>query len=274
MKITPSGTRTCVTSSPFGRRLDAITSPTGSGRRGDLLEARRDRLQPLRVERSRSIAAAFRPEPGRGRDVARRWPRGSRPIGRGSALADRLQPAVLRRAGRNGQGPRRDLGAVGHVSAFGQEVVVGDFAHGIASRRVSHAVHLCAGLASAWRALPRSLGNGVPPSMPFPDLEGVDHRADVVDPDDPGSRRGRGERRDDRGDRPVARSVRPVSLPGTPCARCRPGATQPRSANRFEVPQERQVVLERLAEADAGVDRDPRRGRSPRVSARSTWRAR
>ena len=64
MKITPSGTRICETSSPLGRRLEAITSPIGSGK-----AATSSRLVAIASSRivlsvSRSTAAAFSPRPG------------------------------------------------------------------------------------------------------------------------------------------------------------------------------------------------------------------
>ena len=64
MKITPSGTRTWRTSSPLGRRLDAIVSPIGSGRAATSRSAWAISSTRLGSSRRRSIAAGPRPRPG------------------------------------------------------------------------------------------------------------------------------------------------------------------------------------------------------------------
>ncbi len=65
MNTTPSGTRTCVTSSPLGRRLDCDDLAERVGQRGDLVQ-RRGAISSIRLGLSvrRSIAAAFSPNPG------------------------------------------------------------------------------------------------------------------------------------------------------------------------------------------------------------------
>ena len=64
--MTPSGTRTFAISIPFGRRQPRTVSPTGSGQRGDLADARHHALDPRvgerqAVEEGARMALAARP---------------------------------------------------------------------------------------------------------------------------------------------------------------------------------------------------------------------
>jgi hypothetical protein len=61
MKMTPSGTRTWRTSSPFGRRLAVTASPMGSGRAATSLRLWAMSSIRLSLKVKRSIAAAPRP---------------------------------------------------------------------------------------------------------------------------------------------------------------------------------------------------------------------
>ena len=64
MKMTPRGTRTWVTSSPLGRRLEVMTSPTGSGSAATSSSPFAISSSRFGFKVRRSIAAGLRPRPG------------------------------------------------------------------------------------------------------------------------------------------------------------------------------------------------------------------
>ena len=219
--------------------------PRRPGRAG-----RRPRAAPGAISSSRfgfeRQAVDRRRRSGRSRARRRRrgrWPRGSRPTARGAPRPTRCSQASLAAPGAMASSPRGGLGPLGQVAGIRVEAGRSRFA-----------------------ARSRLMAILVPAVQRGPDLDRVDHRP---------RRRGPGRRRapattaaSDETTEAVARSRHRPAGQGAqePLAR---GADQDGTSQvgkSIEVPQELQVVLERLAEADPRVDRDPLAGdaRAPR----------
>ena len=68
-KTTPSGTRTLLTSKPFGRRHDSMISPDRVAEHGDFFQRRRDALDPCGSQSQAVDLGVAQAESGRGREI-------------------------------------------------------------------------------------------------------------------------------------------------------------------------------------------------------------
>ena len=95
MKMTPSGTRTCLTSSPLGRRLDGDDLADRVGQRGDVEQALGHLVDPLGFERQAVDRRGVQPVRRRGLRRRGRWPRGSPRGASSNAAAEPFSQAFL-----------------------------------------------------------------------------------------------------------------------------------------------------------------------------------
>ena len=243
MKMTPSGTRTCLTSSPLGRRLDATVSPIGSGsaatsrkRLGHLVDP--PGIQHQAVDR-RGVQALRRARPATSRALAARI--SSRRSSK--AAAEPHQPGILGRPVRHRQVPRGELGFLSQCAAKAQRDHAARFVALVNLQRPC-----------SWR---------IPPTpQSGPDLDRVDHRADIMHPHDPRTRPSTPPVTKRPTPTPARATGRPVILPRNPLRDVPIRTTHPRFSNRRRLRKISRLCCVCLAEPDPRIDGDPLAGDS------------
>ena len=235
MKITPSGT-------PDLRDLQAVGTPARRddladrvGQGGDVVQAAGHLVDPLRVQGQAVDGRRVQAKPRRGRDVAGVGLQDL--VGAGRARAERSArrpwpPSAAPAAQPLAWSPRRD-----RPSAFGIltqiEVRFAGFRH---ENRSRDNANCSLGEKPTVRSFvfpdPWSHGEFSFPNLEGgPDLDGIDHRRDVVDADDVRATDGGRQRRDDRGRRRARSTGRPVSVPEEPFREVPITTAHPRVAN-------------------------------------------
>ena len=201
-------------------RLDHLADRVGQV--GDLDQRLADPVEPLRVERQAVDRRGVQPEPrARARRRGRSPPGSRRPASR-SPRPRRCSQRSFASPFATARRPRRGLGALGQGAAIGLQVVG-------RRRRLDHLAHRTRPARLARLPIVACTASQLPAPKRGPDLDRVGHRADVVDPDDVRPGDGGGERRDDRGRRPLVDGPAGERAEEALCARCRSGPRNPGS---------------------------------------------